>query len=298
MKKPTISDYIALTKPTIMLLVLMTGLTALVVEGNVMERPIDVILIMVALYCVGGAANALNQYFERDVDAQMERTREKRPLPSKRLSPNQALVFIIVIGLTGIFIFALQFNSLSVFLSVFTIGFYSFFYTRFLKPRTPQNIVIGGAAGAMGPVIAWAAATGSVMNMVPWALFLIIFFWTPPHFWALALFSKNDYKTVRYPMMPVAKGDVHTHKLMLMYTMLMMIAGFSIMLHNPAGFVDSQPLSLFYSVTSFLLGGYFVYLVWKVMTLNSEKSQKSLFAYSILYIFSICFTIMIDAVWI
>jgi protoheme IX farnesyltransferase len=202
----TVRQYLQLTKPTIMLLVLFTGATALVVEGSMLARPGAFILFMVALYLTGGCANSLNQYFERDIDAKMTRTASRRPLPQKRLTPGQALTFSVAIGLTGLAILAFYFNWLTALLSLATILFYGLFYTLYLKPTTSQNIVIGGAAGAMAPVGAWAAATGGTA-WAPWLMFAIIFLWTPPHFWSLAVAYKDDYKKVDYPMMPVVKGD-------------------------------------------------------------------------------------------
>jgi len=187
--------YLALTKPTIMVLVVITGATGLVLQQDFTYQPWSALLVLCGLFLTGGSANALNQYFERDLDARMERTSKRRPLPMHRLGPNEALFFAVAIGVAGVLLFGLCFNLLSAALAGGTILFYGLFYTLYLKPRTAQNIVIGGAAGAMAPVIAWAAAAGD-LSLTPWVLFLVIFLWTPPHFWALALYLREDYEAV------------------------------------------------------------------------------------------------------
>ena len=182
----SVSSYIQLTKPRIVLLVLVTAMAALVMEGSLLTRPGQLLLVLFAITLVAGSANAFNQYFERDLDAQMARTRTRRPLPLAHVSATSALVFAIGIGVVSVLLLAVFANALSAWLALGTILFYGFGYTLWLKPRTVHNIVIGGAAGAMGPVIAWAAASGG-LTLAPILLFLVIFLWTPPHFWALAL---------------------------------------------------------------------------------------------------------------
>jgi protoheme IX farnesyltransferase len=238
---------VQLTKPSIMLLVLLTGATALFMEGRFKHHPGKFLLVLLGLYLTGGAANALNQFFERDIDARMQRTRLRRPLPQKQLSKNLALGFAISIGVLGCLLFGFYFNWLSAGLALGTILFYSFFYTLWLKPNTHQNIVIGGAAGAMGPLIAWAAATGS-LAMTPWILFLIIFFWTPPHFWALALCLKEDYRAANLPMLPVVKGDAATLRQIFYYTMVLVAISLSLLLIQ---------FSWLYLLAATLLGGVF-----------------------------------------
>jgi heme o synthase len=285
--------YIALTKPTVLTLVLLTGAAALTVNGGFNDDPIKFITVILGLFLVGGSANAFNQYFERNVDSQMTRTKMKRPLANGSLKADQAFYFAVISGIVGISLFTLVFNALSGLLSLFTIIFYSFFYTLFLKPRTPQNIVIGGAAGAMGPVIAWAAVTGTIMSVVPWTIFFLIFFWTPPHFWALALYLKEDYKKVNYPMMPNVRGDEATVRLMLVYALIMVIVSFGLVLYDPV----NKPLDIIYTASSAILGSLFIKKVVVLLKNNNIKEQKALFAYSIIYIFALCFIIMIDAVY-
>ncbi len=276
--------YLQLTKPTIMLLVLITGATALVIEGSFISQPVNFLLVLLGLYLTGGCANALNQYFEREVDARMKRTAKRRPLPQGIISPINALVFSISIGVIGVATFWYFFNALTALLSLGTILFYSLFYTLYLKPNTYQNIVIGGAAGAMAPVGAWTAATGS-MALMPWSIFLIVFLWTPPHFWALALFCKDDYREVGYPMLPVLKGDTATHNQILVYSVALIAASF---LPMAAG------AEWFYATAATLLGGVFLSRTIRARRSREISDVKRLFGYSIVYLFAICAALMID----
>ena len=276
--------YIQLTKPTIMLLVLITGATALVIEGSFLSRPFDFLLVMLGLYLTGGCANALNQYFEREVDARMKRTAKRRPLPQGIISPVSALIFSVSIGLVGVATFWYFFNALTALLSLGTILFYSLFYTLYLKPNTYQNIVIGGAAGAMAPVGAWTAATGD-MALMPWSIFLIVFLWTPPHFWALALFCKDDYREVGYPMLPVLKGDRATHNQILAYSVALVAVSF-LPIAAGAGWL--------YAVAAGLLGGVFILRAWRARKSCEISDVKRLFGFSIIYLFAICAALMID----
>ena len=279
-----LSDYIQLTKPSILLLVLLTGAAALVLEGSLLSQPLRFIEVIIGLALTGGCANGLNQYFERDIDAQMGRTRARRPLPRHAISPRSALIFVITLGVAALLLFALRFNLLSALCALGTILFYSFFYTLWLKPKTHLNIVIGGAAGAMAPVIAWAAATGT-LAMTPWILFLIIFFWTPPHFWALALCVKRDYQSVAIPMLPVIKGDAETRRQILVYTLWMVAISLALLLVK-AG--------LFYLVLAIGLGAIFLWKAYKVWRQNENTQAWGLFKYSIIYLFALFIGMMAD----
>ncbi len=278
--------YLSLTKPTIALLVLITGSAALVMEGTMSGRPADFVLCLFALFLTAGSAAAFNQYFEREIDAQMTRTAKKRPLPNGTIRPLHALLFAIAIGTLGCAIFWVRFNPFSSLLALGTIGFYSFFYTLWLKPRTYLNIVIGGAAGAMGPLIAWAAATNS-LAAAPFLMFMIIFFWTPPHFWALAFCLKEDYKTVQYPMLPVVKGDRETLRQIMVYTLITVAVTLMLPLVG-AGW--------FYTILAALLGAVFVHLVVKVCRVPEPRQSWKLFGYSIVYLLVLFVGLMIDAV--
>ncbi len=279
--------YIQLTKPSIMLLVLVTGTSALVMEGRMLDRPLDFLLVLAGLFLTGGSANALNQYFERDIDAVMSRTRRRRPLPLKKLREYEALAFAITIGICGVVLFALRFNILSAVLALVTVLFYGLFYTLWLKPSTHQNIVIGGAAGAMAPVISWAAAANN-LAMTPFLLFLIIFLWTPPHFWALALYLKEDYRKVNLPMLPVVKGDEETVRQMLYYSVALVAVSLCLV------FVDG---GLMYAFVAAVSGFIFIRKCAKLRHNRSHRLERNLFQYSILYLFSLFLTIIVEGVW-
>ena len=273
-----------LTKPTIMLLVIITGATALFMEGSMLSDPFGFVLVLFSLYLTGGSANALNQYFERHIDARMTRTSGRRPLPQQKISTVGALVFSVTIGIVGVLIFGFVFNWLTALLSLATILFYSLFYTLLLKPNTPHNIVIGGIAGAMAPVGAWTAATGR-FETAPWILFLIVFLWTPPHFWALALFYKEDYVKARLPMMPVIRGEALTLRQIFIYSIFLVISTV-LLFFSGAGWL--------YLVTSLVLGARFIFKAHKAMVTRGEKNFRSLFGYSIVYLFALFFMIVVD----
>jgi protoheme IX farnesyltransferase len=282
----TVKQYLLLTKPTIMLLVLFTGATALIMEGSFLSQPLNFLLVMVGLFLTGGSANALNQYFEREIDAKMERTARRRPLPMHNLSSAQALGFAITIGVLGVALFAFRFNWLTALLALSTLLFYSLFYTLWLKPYTWHNIVIGGAAGAMAPVGAWTAATGK-MGIEPWLLFLIIFLWTPPHFWALALYCKDDYVKARLPMLPVVKGDSATMRQILAYSFVLVAVSLAVYVAGARWF---------YIVSAALLGIWLVKRGLEASRLRTEKSFRSLFGYSIIYLFALFTAMIVDTV--
>jgi protoheme IX farnesyltransferase len=282
-----IKHFFNLTKPTIMLLVILTGAASLILEGSMLTRPFHFLLALFALYMTGGSANALNQYFERDIDRKMSRTAHRRPLPQYQIDSTHALIFSIFIGSIGVLIFGLFFNWYSAILSLLTILFYSLFYTLLLKPNTPQNIVIGGAAGAMAPVGAWVAATGS-MDLAPWVLFLIVFFWTPPHFWALALFYKDDYRRAQLPMMPVVIGDKSTLRQILVYSWILVASSFAIFV--------SYKISIVYGVVALILGVIFLIKSYQAKKDMTESRYKGLFGYSIFYLLILFAVIIIDGI--
>jgi len=282
-----IKSFFALTKPTIMILVVVTGATALVLEGSLLSHPLKFILALVAIYLTGGCANALNQYFESEIDAKMKRTAGRRPLPQQQIEKLSAFVFSVSIGIAGLLIFGFVFNWYSALLSLSTILFYSLFYTLYLKPNTAQNIVIGGAAGSMAPVGAWVAASGE-MAVDPWILFLVIFLWTPPHFWALALVYKDDYKVAQLPMMPIVKGDDSTFKQIIVYSWLLVISSFFMIINADIGFI--------YLIAALILGYVFLRKSSKASKIRSEREIRGLFGYSIIYLFALFAVIVIDGI--
>ena len=280
-----LNAYLTLTKPTIMLLVVITGSTAIILEGSLLDSPLKFLLLVLAIYLTGGSANALNQCFEREIDAKMVRTAKRRPLPMHEIGIKSAVFFSISIGVIGLMIFGLVFNWYSALLSLSTILFYSLFYTLYLKPNTAQNIVIGGAAGSMAPVGAWVAAAGE-MAVEPWILFLIIFLWTPPHFWALALVYKDDYRIANLPMMPVVKGDNSTFRQIIIYSWLLVGSSLLILLNEKIG--------ILYLISAILLAIFFMTKIYRANRIRTEKEIKGLFGYSIIYLFSLFVVIVAD----
>lgn len=268
-------NYLKLTKPKIMLLVLAAGISALIAEGSMLARPGRLSVFLLGLFLTGGCANALNQYFEREIDTRMIRTSGKRPLPLGKITPGRALIFSLFIGIIGVVLLASTFNILTGLIALSTILFYGLVYTLWLKPKSTQNIVIGGIAGAMAPVGAWTAATGSTA-FLPWIIFLIILLWTPPHFWSLALCFKDDYIRTKLPMMPVVKGDKTTLDLILFYTVITVCVSFTPLLIN---------FNWIYLGFSSVLGTIFIY---KSLVARNGKDRKyywGLFKFSIIYLF-------------
>ena len=271
------ADYIALMKPRVMSLVVFTALVGLVMAPGAMHPVMAVAAI--ALIAVGaGASAALNMWYDADIDAVMSRTKT-RPVPAGRVTPDAALTFGLWVSGLSVLSMAVMINYLSAALLAFTIFFYAVIYTMFLKRRTAQNIVIGGAAGALPPVIGWAAAANSV-SIEPLIYFAIIFFWTPPHFWALALIKNDDYQAANVPMLPVTAGVKSTLSQIVLYAFVLF--GVSL-LPYALGFSG-----LFYASGAALLGGLFIALCVG-LALASEKNRNRLagmtFAYSIFYLF-------------
>ena len=267
-----------------MLLVAITGAAGLVLEGSLLNDPVRFTVALLLVSLAGGSANAFNQAFERDRDGQMERTKKKRPLPAKKISAVEAFVVASTLGVVSVVSFWYWYNPLAALLSAGTIIFYAFFYTLYLKPRTPQNIVIGGAAGAMAPVIGWAAGSGT-LGVEPILMFLIIFFWTPPHFWALALCLKEDYKRVNLPMMPLIIGDARTWKLIVIYTILTLAVSGGLFFYGTG---------ILYAVTATGLGALFMRKIIKARSDASVKSAWGVFGYSIVYLLVLFIALIVD----
>jgi protoheme IX farnesyltransferase len=281
-------DFVALTKPRVMSLVVFTGLAGLLAA----PAAIHPVLGFTAILCIAlgaGAAAALNMWYEADLDALMKRT-ASRPLPSGRMDRDAALHFGVGLGVFSVLLMGLAANWLAAALLAASILFYVLVYTIWLKRRTPQNIVIGGAAGAFPPVIGWAAAAGDV-SLLPLLLFTLIFLWTPPHFWALSLFVRSDYAAAGVPMLPVVSGARVTRQHIALYTFPMAAAG-----------VAPWPLGLagpVYGVAATALGLVFIALSLRVlanraMEPSAMKPEKRLFAFSILYLFAVFSALVAD----
>ena len=272
-------DFWALTKPRVMSLVVFTALCGLLAApGNI--HPVIGFTAILCIALGAGACGALNQYYEADIDAKMART-SRRPLPAGRMDRQSALHFGIGLAAFSVGIMGVAVNWLSAGLLAFSIFFYAIVYTIWLKPNTPQNIVIGGAAGAFPPVIGWAAVTGDV-TLLPILLFAIIFLWTPPHFWALALFMKTDYGAAGIPMMPNVKGQKVTRNQIFAYSFPMAATAILPFVIGQTGWL--------YGFTSIALNVVFLvlaYRVWKNDAIEAAamKPEKQLFAFSILYLF-------------
>ncbi len=288
MSEATAGDYLELLKPRVMSLVVFTAFVGLVAAPATIN-PVLAMIAILAIAIGAGASGALNMWYDADIDAVMSRTRA-RPIPSGRVLPGEALAFGLILSVLSVMTLGVLVNWLSATLLAFTIFFYAVIYTMWLKRSTPQNIVIGGAAGAIPPVIGWAAATGNV-SLESVILFLIIFLWTPPHFWALALFKSGEYGRAGIPMMPNVAGSLSTRRQMLAYAVLTAACGVApwALGYTTAG----------YGLVAAALGVGFVHYSWKVLQMPDGdevmKPAKSLFAYSLLYLFGIFAAYLADA---
>ena len=274
-----------LMKPRVMSLVIFTCVVGLIIAPTQVGF-FSALLSIIAVAIGAGAAGTLNMWYEADLDALMKRTC-LRPIPTGKVTKNQALVFGMVTSFVSVVALYFFSNLLSAIMLFFTIFFYTIIYTMWLKPKTSQNIVIGGVAGALPPVIGWTIATGNI-TLEPILLFLIIFFWTPSHFWALSLYKIEDYNNAKIPMLPVVAGIKTTKINIFIYAVILFIVSLS-----PAFF---GYFGLIYFLSSFFLGSYYVYLCYKLLTdtNNEKKFAKKIFIYSILYLFLIFSIIIID----
>jgi protoheme IX farnesyltransferase len=283
----SIADYVALTKPRVMSLVVFTALVGLMVAPG----GIDPFTGAVALVCIAagaGAAAALNMWYDADIDAVMART-AMRPIPSGRVSRAEALVFGLMLGMCAVLTLGTLLNVAAAALLAFTIFFYVVIYTIWLKRRTPQNIVIGGAAGALPPVIGWVAATGNV-GLEPLTLFLIIFLWTPPHFWALSLNLAGEYARAGVPMLPVVAGRTETKRRILLYCLLLVPIS---LIPYALGFAGAV-----YGAAAAMLGAILIFLAWQVRRSDDKERRPAhrLFVFSMLYLVLLFGALLMNAV--
>jgi protoheme IX farnesyltransferase len=271
-----IDDFVALLKPRVMSLVVFTALVGMISAPVGIHFGLAAIALL-AIAVGAGAAGVLNMWYEADVDSLMRRTRG-RPIPAGRIAADDALVFGLLLAAFSVVVLGLAANWLAAALLAFTIFFYAAVYTMWLKRRTPQNIVIGGAAGALPPVVGWAAMTGGV-SVEPFLLFLVIFVWTPPHFWALALFTEGDYARAGIPMMPNVAGQASTRRQILVYSVLLAVVGVAPWALGYAG--------LGYGLTAILLGAEFIRraaVLWRDGEASGQLAARRLFAFSIIYL--------------
>ena len=281
----SLNNFFQLMKPRVMSLVIFTCVVGLLIAPNQVDF-LTAALSLIAVTFGAGAAGALNMWYESDLDALMKRTC-LRPIPMGKVSRNQALVFGITTSFASVIALYFFSNLLSAIMLAITILFYVVVYTIWLKQRTPQNIVIGGAAGAFPPIIGWSIATGNI-TLEPIFLFLIIFFWTPSHFWALSLYKTEDYANAKIPMLPVVSGIKTTKINIFVYSIILFFISIAPYFFGYFG--------LTYFISSLLLGSYYVYLCYRLLTDESEvkKIAKKIFVYSILYLFLIFTIILID----
>ena len=274
-------DYLKLLKPRVMSLVVFSGLAGLLLAPGTIHP----ILAVVAVLCIAvgsGAAGAINMWYDRDIDAVMERTK-LRPIPNGRIAPGDALGFGIVLAVGSVAIMGLTVSIPAALLLTLAILFYVFVYTIWLKRRTPQNIVIGGAAGAFPPMIGWAAVTGNIC-IESIVLFALIFFWTPPHFWSLALYRAGDYEKAGVPMLPVVAGKRETKRQIIIYTMVLLPLAVAPALLGVTGWL--------YGIFSLILGLLFLASAVSVWVDKTERASRRMFTFSIIYLF-LLFTLMI-----
>ena len=282
----TFSDYLALTKPPILTLLVLTAIGGLFVAAAGVPP-----LVVTLLVCLGGAlgaggANALNHYLDQDIDRKMSRT-VKRPIPGNRASPRKALIFGILLNVAAFAILGYGVNLLAASLTLSATLFYVFVYTMWLKRTTPQNIVIGGAAGSIPPMVGWVAITGS-LDLPALYMFSIVFFWTPPHFWALAFMIRDDYADAGIPMLPVVTTSEHTALHIFLYSLVLVAISLV--------FASTSAVSWVYLGTATLLGIVFVAMALRLMKDSSKKQAKPLYLFSLLYLALLFLAMMVDSV--
>ena len=283
-----VSDYFALLKPRVMSLVIFTGFAGMWVAlkantGLEQTHPFLLMVGILSLSIGAGAAGAINMWFDRDIDAIMNRTKD-RPIPAGKMNPDEALSFGIILSVLSVMVMGLALNWVAAGILAFANLFYVVIYTMWLKRSTPQNIVIGGAAGAFPPMIGWAMVTGDI-SLYPIILFAIIFFWTPPHFWALSLFANADYKRAKIPMMTVTAGSASTKRQMVAYTLILLPLTLTPWLMGYA--------SALYGACAAILSGLFLLSALKVQRSDDLKDARLMFGYSVFYLFALFLALMI-----
>lgn len=277
------NDYFQLLKPRVMSLVIFTGAIGMfLAPGDI--HPFIALVTLLSIAVGSGASGAINMWYDRDIDAVMKRTK-KRPIPAGRVNPDEALGYGIIMSVMSVIVLGVTTNLLAATILALAICFYVFVYTIWLKRLTPQNIVIGGAAGAFPPMIGWTAVTGDI-TLVPISLFLIIFFWTPPHFWALSLLIKDEYKNASVPMLPVVSGVKITKINILIYATILAPISF---LPYMLGF--SQNL---YLLTCIALNTTFIYLSMRILGDKTDIYARKTFKFSIFYLFSLYLMLLVD----
>lgn len=284
----SVRDYFSLLKPRVMSLVVFTGIVGMLLAQLTTKTQLHPFLAFITIFSIAlgsGASGAINMWFDRDIDAVMKRTKN-RPIPAGRVNASEALGFGIVMSIASVVLLTITANVVAGILLAAAILFYVFVYTMWLKRLTPQNIVIGGAAGAFPPVIGWAAVTGDI-TLFPVILFMIIFIWTPPHFWALSLLIKDEYKNAGVPMLPVTSGTAITKTKIIIYTAVMCVIALTPYF---AGFSDN-----IYFVAAVILNAVFLYNAANILRDKTTKYARKTFLFSILYLFALFLALVVDA---
>lgn len=291
---PALRDWIVLLKPRVISLVVFTGLAGMAVAPQ--WPSVSTGLITILCICLGaGSAGAVNMWYDRDIDAIMKRT-SVRPVPNGRVSPENTLIYALVIAVLSVVVLWLASNLLAASILAFSIFFYAVIYTIWLKRSTPQNIVIGGAAGAFPPMIGWAATMNS-LDVLPVCMFAIIFLWTPPHFWSLSLYACKDYDRAGIPMLPVVRGALHTRWQIIIYTFMLAVVSLVPGIMGQCGW--------FYTICAALLDAGFLYCAFRVLfdrqdakgvSLTGDKPARYAFRYSLAYLFLLFCGLLIDRV--
>ena len=279
-----IKNYYELCKPNVVLMMLLCALVGIILASDTLLPLIEILVPLVGIGLCSGSAAAINQIIDREADAEMART-DKRPIPQGEISVTNASIFAFVIGLLGVLILVYFVNSLTAILTIFALGGYAFIYTIFLKRATPQNIVIGGLAGAAPPLLGWASVTNTIEPNAL-ILVLIIFIWTPPHFWALAIYRKDDYAKQSIPMLPVTHGVAFTKLQIVLYTIILFLVSLFPYIVLMSGAV--------YLISAIILSSLFLFYSVRLYLSNDDKYAMQTFWYSIYYIFIIFIPLIID----
>ncbi len=279
-----IKNYYELCKPNVVLMMLLCALVGIILASDTLLPLIEILVPLVGIGLCSGSAAAINQIIDREADAEMART-DKRPIPQGEISVTNASIFAFVIGLLGVLILVYFVNSLTAILTIFALGGYAFIYTIFLKRATPQNIVIGGLAGAAPPLLGWASVTNTIEPNAL-ILVLIIFIWTPPHFWALAIYRKDDYAKQSIPMLPVTHGVAFTKLQIVLYTIILFLVSLFPYIVLMSGAV--------YLISAIILSSLFLFYSVRLYLSDDDKYAMQTFWYSIYYIFLIFIALIID----
>ncbi len=276
---------LSMTKPRVILLLEVPTLAAMLIAGEGWPAPLLVGATLLGGALAAGGAAAINAYLDRDIDALMGSRTQRRPIPAGTVRPGEALAFGLALAVASFAVLLVFANLLAAVLAQVALLFYVFVYTRWLKRSTPSNIVIGGAAGAIPPLVGWAAVTGS-LGPTAWLLFAIIFFWTPPHFWALSLLLQQHYARAGVPMLPVVRGEDETRRQIIYYTLQLIAVTVFVFTFGLSG--------LFYLGAALGLGGIFLYLAWRLWQEASAPAARRLFHYSMLYLWLLCAALVVD----